>query len=454
MTAERIKITYATLRADNEELHAAVRGGRSSKAKARLGAHHQNFIDGAERDGDGDVRGPLADRPRHPRRDVRDGHRARTSQDAIAAARARPAGVGRARAGESASRSSAAPAELISERQMEYGGLHGDRGRQEPARGARRGRGGGRPHPLLREDGRGQRRATTTRWTTSATRPSTPGRSSGRTACSRSSARSTSRWRWPSGPIGGGADGRQHGRLQAVERVAAVGDQRSSRPIATPASPTACSTSSWARATPSARSSRTNPGIDGIVFTGSYEVGLRAVPQRSRPRYPRPAIVEMGGKNPAIVSRKRRPRGGGRGDHARGVRLRRPEVLGQLRVYVERPVHDELVRLLVEKTEKITIGDPLVRGQLAGPGHRRARRRSAPGGGRRGAPRRHGLHRRRAPDRRRPRARLLRRADGRRRPAGVAPAVPRRAVRAVHRGRRRRLARRGAARSPTTTSTG
>jgi 1-pyrroline-5-carboxylate dehydrogenase len=37
------------------------------------------------------------------------------------------------------------------------------------------------------------------------------------------------------------------------------------------------------------------------------------------------------------------------------------------RVYVERPVHDELVRLLVEKTEAITIGDPVVRENWLGP---------------------------------------------------------------------------------------
>src|SRR5439155_26031215 len=37
------------------------------------------------------------------------------------------------------------------------------------------------------------------------------------------------------------------------------------------------------------------------------------------------------------------------------------------RVYVERPVHDELVRLLVEKTEKVTLGDPLVRVNWMGP---------------------------------------------------------------------------------------
>jgi len=36
-------------------------------------------------------------------------------------------------------------------------------------------------------------------------------------------------------------------------------------------------------------------------------------------------------------------------------------------VYVEKPVHDELIRMLVEKTEKITIGDPLQRENWLGP---------------------------------------------------------------------------------------
>ena len=37
------------------------------------------------------------------------------------------------------------------------------------------------------------------------------------------------------------------------------------------------------------------------------------------------------------------------------------------RVYVERPVHDELVRRLVEKPEAITIGDPVDRRNWLGP---------------------------------------------------------------------------------------
>ena len=111
----------------------------------------------------------------------------------------------------------------------------------------------------------------------------------------------------------------------------------------------------------------TNDGIDGIVFTGSFEVGFELFKTFST-AWPRPAIVEMGGKNPAIVSRKADLEEAAEGIMRSGLRVRRPEVLGeQSRVYVERPVHDELVRLLVEKTEAITVGDPLLRENWLGP---------------------------------------------------------------------------------------
>jgi len=65
--APRIKITYATLRNDNEELHALYEAGLE-KAKGRLGQVHRNVVDGAERDGDGtfEVRSPI-DTPSGPK---------------------------------------------------------------------------------------------------------------------------------------------------------------------------------------------------------------------------------------------------------------------------------------------------------------------------------------------------------------------------------------------------
>ena len=71
-----------------------------------------------------------------------------------------------------------------------------------------------------------------------------------------------------------------------------------------------------------------NDGVDGILFTGSFEVGFDLYKHFAK-RFPKPVIVEMGGKNPAIVTQDRGPRRGGRGRHARRLRLQRPEVLGQ-----------------------------------------------------------------------------------------------------------------------------
>ncbi len=45
-----------------------------------------------------------------------------------------------------------------------------------------------------------------------------------------------------------------------------------------------------------------NDGIDGIVFTGSKEVGLKLLRDNAARPVPRPLIIEMGGKNPAIIT--------------------------------------------------------------------------------------------------------------------------------------------------------
>ena len=109
-----------------------------------------------------------------------------------------------------------------------------------------------------------------------------------------------------------------------------------------------------------------HPGIDGIVFTGSYEVGMDLFRAFSK-AWPRPCIVEMGGKNPAIVSRNADLDEAAEGIMRSAFGFGGQKCSANSRVYVERPVHDELVRLLVEKTEAITIGDPLVRANWLGP---------------------------------------------------------------------------------------
>jgi 1-pyrroline-5-carboxylate dehydrogenase len=109
-----------------------------------------------------------------------------------------------------------------------------------------------------------------------------------------------------------------------------------------------------------------NQDIDGIVFTGSYDVGFKLFKSFST-SWPRPCIVEMGGKNPAIVSRKADLEEAAEGIMRSAFGFGGQKCSANSRVYVEQPVHDELVRLLVEKTEKLSIGDPIKRENWLGP---------------------------------------------------------------------------------------
>ena len=176
-----------------------VRGGRRRASGPSLGGHHRNYVDGAWRDGDGHVRGPLADRLATSCSARSRPGTAADVDDAVAAARAaQPAWADDALAG--------AARDPRARRRAHQRPAHGRRRRSWPSRSARTGsrrsaRSRSRPtciryYAQTMEDNA----ATTTRWATSATRPSTPARSCGRTACSRSSARSTSRWRSPPGP--------------------------------------------------------------------------------------------------------------------------------------------------------------------------------------------------------------------------------------------------------------
>ena len=75
----------------------------------------------------------------------------------------------------------------------------------------------------------------------------------------------------------------------------------------------------------------------------------------------------MGGKNPAIVARSADLEEAAEGIMRSAFGFGGQKCSANSRVYVERPVHDELVRLLVEKTEKITIGNPIPRENWLGP---------------------------------------------------------------------------------------
>ena len=72
-----------------------------------------------------------------------------------------------------------------------------------------------------------------------------------------------------------------------------------------------------------------HPGVDGLTFTGSYEVGMQ-IERSFLTDFPKPIIAEMGGKNPTVVSRHADLAAAALGRGPLGVRPVRTEVLGLL----------------------------------------------------------------------------------------------------------------------------
>lgn len=106
--------------------------------------------------------------------------------------------------------------------------------------------------------------------------------------------------------------------------------------------------------------------IDGLVFTGSYEVGMKLYTGFTRD-YPRPIITEMGGKNPAIVTASADLDAAAEGAMRSAFGFDGQKCSALSRVYVERSVAREFVDRLVEKTRGIRVGDPTDRENWMGP---------------------------------------------------------------------------------------
>ena len=110
-----------------------------------------------------------------------------------------------------------------------------------------------------------------------------------------------------------------------------------------------------------------NSDIDGIVFTGSKEVGMRLIRDNATRPAPRPLVIEMGGKNPTLVMKSADLDKASDGVMRSAFGAQGQKCSACSRVYVDRAVRDEFVRLLVKKTQQITIGNPLHRDVYLGP---------------------------------------------------------------------------------------
>jgi 1-pyrroline-5-carboxylate dehydrogenase len=110
-----------------------------------------------------------------------------------------------------------------------------------------------------------------------------------------------------------------------------------------------------------------HPGVDGIVFTGSTEVGMKMIRDNAQRPIPRPVILEMGGKNPSIVMRTADLEKATQGVGRSAFSAQGQKCSACSRVYVERTVKDRFVDLLVDKMRSIRVGNPLEKDVAIGP---------------------------------------------------------------------------------------
>lgn len=110
-----------------------------------------------------------------------------------------------------------------------------------------------------------------------------------------------------------------------------------------------------------------DPGIDGIVFTGSTAVGMKMIRANAQRAFPRPLIIEMGGKNPAIVMRSADLDKAAQGIIRSAFSAQGQKCSACSRVYVERSMKDQLVDRLIDRTRALVIGNPLDRNVSIGP---------------------------------------------------------------------------------------
>jgi 1-pyrroline-5-carboxylate dehydrogenase len=110
-----------------------------------------------------------------------------------------------------------------------------------------------------------------------------------------------------------------------------------------------------------------HPDVDGVTFTGSYAVGIEIYRKFAQRDYPRPVVLEMGGKNATIVSRNANLEHAAMGIVRAAFGTAGQKCSCTSRVYVEAGVYDELLELVTTYTNKLVVGDPTRREVYVGP---------------------------------------------------------------------------------------
>src|SRR4051812_32357740 len=109
-----------------------------------------------------------------------------------------------------------------------------------------------------------------------------------------------------------------------------------------------------------------HPGVDGVVFTGSKQVGLR-IHAGLNASWIKPALLELGGKNATVVLKSADLDAAAEGVMRSAFSLQNQKCSATSRVYVAREVIDPFLDRLIARTRAIRMGDPTERDIFFGP---------------------------------------------------------------------------------------
>lgn len=109
-----------------------------------------------------------------------------------------------------------------------------------------------------------------------------------------------------------------------------------------------------------------HPDLDGLTFTGSHDVGMYLYRTVNENR-PKPVTAEMGGKNPALVTASADLDTAVEGIVRGAFGLSGQKCSATSRVFVEDDVYDTFVDKLVERTTEVKVGRPAEADVFMGP---------------------------------------------------------------------------------------
>lgn len=109
-----------------------------------------------------------------------------------------------------------------------------------------------------------------------------------------------------------------------------------------------------------------HPEVDGVVFTGSKEVGMSLFNSFSVD-WPKPIIIEMGGKNPTIVTKNADLDKAVEGVARSAFGFSGQKCSACSRAYVDAEIYDEFMDRLVKRTAAMKVGEPSDKSTFIGP---------------------------------------------------------------------------------------